>query len=240
MTATATKNTEALMPNGVPVSFHEKFEREQAEARAWATKEGYALSGLKVFEAGSEETTCFVSNITKNGVKVGDAKNEGHGGSTMVWVKGTLSVKEADMLETFVDSEVELQGQKKWMDRQSKSMAKKGVDFVLFFKVGSAMNVIGDYGKKEVVVANAVKQFKSQPVAVIDLTATSAKVRAELDAVKNAKWQAKAKEQFKAAGCVVVVFYVNDNGAMGCKGFRGGDASAVFAATVKNPKVVAL
>lgn len=41
------------------------------------------LKNVKHFEAGSEETSCFVATVYIDGVKAGIAQNDGHGGSTM-------------------------------------------------------------------------------------------------------------------------------------------------------------
>ncbi len=221
--------------------FKAKMEIEYKKAEAWGVKEGYGLSALKVFEAGSEETTCFVANITKGGKVVGEAKNEGHGGSTWINVpKIKLSPAEYGMLETYVDKLVELQGEQKWIDRQTKSMAKKGVDFVLFYRVGGALNVIGDYGIKAEAIERSNKQFKTEPYKVVDLTATSAKTRQEADAQRNAKWRESVKAKMKAAGAKAVVFYQNDKGGLNCKGCRLPHDATVFAKTAKNGEVVLL
>ena len=42
------------------------------------------LRNIKHFAAMSEETYCFTADIWIDGVKVGDARNEGHGGPTMI------------------------------------------------------------------------------------------------------------------------------------------------------------
>lgn len=40
------------------------------------------LGAIKVYNELSEETNCFTANILVNGIKVGTAKNDGHGGCT--------------------------------------------------------------------------------------------------------------------------------------------------------------
>lgn len=42
------------------------------------------LKNIKYFAAGSEETDCFVATIYIDGKKAGDARNDGHGGSTFI------------------------------------------------------------------------------------------------------------------------------------------------------------
>lgn len=42
------------------------------------------LKNVRYFAAGSEETSCFVATIYVDGKKAGDARNEGHGGMTMI------------------------------------------------------------------------------------------------------------------------------------------------------------
>lgn len=44
----------------------------------------FALKGIKHFEAGSEETECFVATLYVNGKKLADCNNEGYGGPTNV------------------------------------------------------------------------------------------------------------------------------------------------------------
>lgn len=44
----------------------------------------FALRGVKHFEAGSEETECFVATLYVNGKKLAYCENDGHGGSTNV------------------------------------------------------------------------------------------------------------------------------------------------------------
>lgn len=44
----------------------------------------FALKGIKHFEAGSEETECFVATLYVNGNKLASCENDGHGASTHV------------------------------------------------------------------------------------------------------------------------------------------------------------
>ena len=43
------------------------------------------LKRISINERMSEETTCFVADVYVDGVNVGEAKNDGHGGSTFVY-----------------------------------------------------------------------------------------------------------------------------------------------------------
>lgn len=44
----------------------------------------FALKGIKHFEAGSQETECFVATLYVNGNKLASCENDGHGASTNV------------------------------------------------------------------------------------------------------------------------------------------------------------
>lgn len=44
------------------------------------------LKNVKVYEQLSEETTAFTATIYLNGKKAGDAKNDGHGGNTSIYI----------------------------------------------------------------------------------------------------------------------------------------------------------
>lgn len=212
---------------------------ESAEAEAWGTKEGYSLSGLKIAEYLSEETTAFAAKITKNGKVVGYAKNDGHGGSTLVEATG-LDNKDYGKLETWVDTLVERHGEQKWIDRNVKSMTKTGVDFILLYRQGSQTQIIGDYGKKAEVIANSNKKFGCEPYKVYDLTATSGKARADAADLKTAKWKAKIKADMKSRGLDAVVFYVNEKGGTSAKPFKIVADADKFSKTVKGAELVVL
>jgi hypothetical protein len=59
------------------------------------------LKNFKHFPSLSEETYCFTATIVVNGIKCGDAKNQGFGGDTMVssdhTTRGRELIKEADL-----------------------------------------------------------------------------------------------------------------------------------------------
>jgi len=238
-------NATVAKPNRSMDEIMIEVDREAKEAEAWGTKEGYGIKGLKVAKYLSEETTAFAASITKNGKVVGDAKNDGHGGSTFVHVNGIkengLNPGDYGMLETWVDILVERAEEEKWLASQTKSMAKKGVDLILFVRTGrSAVSVVGDYGDKAVAVAKATKQYGVAPFKVVDLSTTSAKVREEAKAISDAKWRDKVKSQMKAAGAKAVVFYKNEKGGTSAKGFRKPNEATVFAKTAKGGEVVLL
>lgn len=225
MTATANKPTMA--------EISAQIKREAKEAEAWGTAEGYALKGLKVAKFLSEETTAFSATITKNGVIVGDAQNDGHGGCTMVHAKG-LDNKDYGMLETWVDILVERSEEEKWIVSQTKAMAKKGVDFVLFFRTGgSAISVVGDYDDKAKAVANGTKQYGVAPFKVVDLSATSGAVRNAADAKKTEKWKQGVVDKFRPAGVKAVVFYMKGL-TLSAKPFRDVTESEEFVKTLGN------
>lgn len=100
------------------------YEEQERKGRAYAAQEGYALKGLKIFEAMSEETTAFVAKITRRGKVVGEAKNEGMGGSTFIHVDG---VKGADltMLEFWVDAAVFDEVERREIQRVVSKCARK-------------------------------------------------------------------------------------------------------------------
>lgn len=216
-----------------------ELEKEAQEAEAWGTKEGYGLTRLNISARRSEETTNFVADITKNGKVVGDAKNDGFGGSTFVHAKG-LDNADYSKLETWVDILVERAGEEKWIESQIKSITKKGFDYILLFRTGrSTVQILGDYGDKAKVIANGTKQFGIAPFKVIDLSSTSGEARKAADAQRNAKWREKVKADMKSKGAKALAFYSTEKG-MACKGFMIYPVPAPMIANLKDAEVVKL
>lgn len=66
------------------------------------------LKNVKIYDALSEETLCFTATVYENGVKIGTAKNDGHGGNTFVYLDNPRSktMAEESALEEAVDEAV--------------------------------------------------------------------------------------------------------------------------------------
>lgn len=120
--------------------------REFAEAKEWGIKEGWGISALKFFLAGSEETNCFVSKVTKQGVIVGDARNDGKGGPTFINVKEKLAPAEYGKLEHFVDQLVEDaiadRERKRILKRVQNSEKRKGAALLAFKWDGDSLGYV--------------------------------------------------------------------------------------------------
>jgi hypothetical protein len=61
------------------------------------------LKAIKIAKFMSEETLAYTANIYWKNKKVGDCKNEGHGGNTMVWLHKASDAQEAEMQKFVMD-----------------------------------------------------------------------------------------------------------------------------------------
>jgi hypothetical protein len=96
----------------------------------------------------SEETTAFNADLVHDGVTIGTAENDGHGGCTFVHLndKGRAipAIAEAnalpefndDSLQSIVDNLVEEAVHSKWIEKQRKKVEKQLSTTVLFNRKG--------------------------------------------------------------------------------------------------------
>jgi energy-coupling factor transporter ATP-binding protein EcfA2 len=133
MQAQVTANTEG---NKSFEDFEKEFKAKEVRAMAWAKKNGFEVSNIKVFLAGSEETLCFVANVKKDGKVVGRAENQGHGGSTFVDIIKGLSPEESEYLEIFVDAKVNESANEKelksMINKASRQAEKRGCKLLAY------------------------------------------------------------------------------------------------------------
>jgi hypothetical protein len=131
----------------------------------------------------SEETTAFNADIAYEGVTVGTAENNGHGGCTFVHLndkgRSIPSIVEAsripefsdgkfneDSLTRIVDDLVEKVIHSKWVEKQRKRVAKELVTKVLFSRKGDKDGSFRTYilkGKSPAEVIAFAKQVAGQP-----------------------------------------------------------------------------
>lgn len=145
-----------------------------------ATKKTLAIT-LKRFQhypRMSEETNAFNADIAYEGVTVGTAENDGHGGCTFVHLndKGRaipeivgaskLSELNDDSLLSIVDNLVEEAIHSKWMDKQRKRVQKELATTVLFNRVGDKDDGFRTYkltGKSPAEVVAFAKEVAGKP-----------------------------------------------------------------------------
>jgi hypothetical protein len=126
----------------------------------------------------SEETNAFNSDILYEGVTVGTAENDGHGGCTFVHLndKGRTipALVEAsrlpegndESLTDIVDDLVEKTIHSKWVDRQRKRVEKQLATTVLFTRKGDKDGSFRTYnlkGKSPAEVLAFAKQVAGKP-----------------------------------------------------------------------------
>ena len=83
-----------------------KYEAEGKTAALYGIASGLELRKIKFFEAGSEETNCFVADIYKKGKKVGQANNDGHGGDTLARISD-MTDQDYKLLTRWADDQFE-------------------------------------------------------------------------------------------------------------------------------------
>ncbi len=114
----------------------DNYEKKVKTAEEWAKQNGWGLKSIKLFLAGSEETNCFVADITKDGKVIGNAKNDGHGGSSSIYVgfdkNGRIdgfkepTKEEYELLEYFVDDAVYKYGNEQETKKVITKIKRKG------------------------------------------------------------------------------------------------------------------
>lgn len=125
----------------------------------------------------SEETNAFNADISYEGVTVGTAENDGHGGCTFVHLndKGRsipaiveaskLSEGNEDSLTDIVDDLVEKTIHSKWVEKQRKKIEKELATKVLFSRKGDKDGAFRTYkltGKSPAEVLAFAKQVAGQ------------------------------------------------------------------------------
>lgn len=126
----------------------------------------------------SEETTAFNSDIAYEGVVVGTAENDGHGGCTFVHLndkgRSIPSLVEAsrlpelneDSLTSIVDNLVEQTILSKWVEKQRKRVQKQLATTVLFNRKGDKDGSFRTYkltGKTPAEVVAFAKEVAGKP-----------------------------------------------------------------------------
>jgi len=108
------------------------YEAEGLVAKAYGVANKLELRKIKFFEAGSEETNCFVAEIYKAGKRVGHANNDGHGGDTLARMD-VMTDEDHKLLTRWVDDTFEeslnakeLARINKWIDKNVTKMAARG------------------------------------------------------------------------------------------------------------------
>jgi hypothetical protein len=126
----------------------------------------------------SEETIAFNADLVHDGVVVGTAENDGHGGCTFVHLndkgRNIPSIVEAsklpefneDSLLYFVDNLVDQTIQDKWVAKQRKRIEKQLAETVLFNRVGDKEGSFRTYklkGKSPAEVIAFAQQVAGKP-----------------------------------------------------------------------------
>ena len=126
----------------------------------------------------SEETNAFNSDIAYEGVTVGTAENDGHGGCTFVHLndKGRsipalveanrLSEIDDNSLTSIVDNLVENAIRSKWVEKQRKKVEKQLATTVLFNRKGDKDGTFRTYkltGKTPAEVLAFAKEVSQKP-----------------------------------------------------------------------------
>ena len=131
----------------------------------------------------SEETEAFNADLSYEGVTIGSAENDGHGGCTFIHLndkgRSIPAVVEAskipefsdgdfneDSLTRIVDDLVEKTIHSKWMDKQRKKVEKELATKVLFSRTGDKDGSFRTYnlkGKSPTEVAAFAKQVAGKP-----------------------------------------------------------------------------
>jgi hypothetical protein len=131
----------------------------------------------------SEETEAFNADISYEGVLVGTAKNEGHGGCTFVYLNDKGRAIPAlvasnqtpefsdgkfneDSLTNIVDNLVEQAIKSKWVEKQRRRVAKELATKVLFSRKGDKDGSFRTYilkGKSPAEVLAFAKQVAGKP-----------------------------------------------------------------------------
>ena len=139
---------------------------------------GISLKGFKHYKGMSQETNAFTSGIVLNGVLVGDAENDGHGGCTFVRLneKGRNipalvaadSIREFDdgSLTSIVDDLVSDEIEAREVERLKKKVAKDLSTMVLFNRKGDKAGSFRTYkanGKTPEQVLAFANEVAKQP-----------------------------------------------------------------------------
>lgn len=136
------------------------------------------LKRFKDYPRMSQETTAFNSDIVYEGVTVGTAENDGHGGCTFVHLneKGRsipalveasrLPEGNEDSLTDIVDNLVEKNIHSKWVEKQRKRVEKELATKVLFNRKGDKDGSFRTYnlkGKSPAEVMAFAKEVAGKP-----------------------------------------------------------------------------
>lgn len=143
-----------------------------------ATKLAITLKRFQHYPRMSEETTAFNADLVYEGVVVGTAKNDGHGGCTFIYLndKGraipsivsanNLPEGNEDSLTDIVDNLVEETIRSKWVDKQRKRVEKELREKVLFNRKGDKDGSFRTYnlkGKSPAEVLLFAKEVAGKP-----------------------------------------------------------------------------
>lgn len=143
-----------------------------------ATKLAITLKRFQHYARMSQETTAFNSDLSYEGVTVGSAENDGHGGCTFVHLndKGRaipvlveasrLPEGDEDSLTDIVDELVEKTIHSKWVASQRKRVEKELATKVLFNRKGDKDGSFRTYnlkGKSPAEVVAFAKQVAGKP-----------------------------------------------------------------------------
>jgi len=143
-----------------------------------ATKTLVTLKRFQHYPRMSEETIAFNADIVYEGVTVGTAENDGHGGCTFVHLndkgKNILNIVKAnalaefddDSLQSIVDDLVGKAIHDKWVANQRKKVAKELATKVLFNRKGDKEGSFRTYdlkGKSPAEVIAFAQQVAGKP-----------------------------------------------------------------------------
>ncbi len=143
-----------------------------------ATKLAITLKRFQHYPRMSEETTAFNADLSYDGVTVGTAENDGHGGCTFIHLndKGRaiaeivsasrLPEGDEDSLTDIVDNLVEKTIHSKWVEKQRKRVEKELATKVLFNRKGDKDGSFRTYnlkGKSPAEVLLFAKEVAEKP-----------------------------------------------------------------------------
>lgn len=143
-----------------------------------ATTLAITLKRFQHYPRMSEETTAFNADLVHEGVVVGTAKNDGHGGCTFIYLndkgRSISTLVEANnlpegndaSLTDIVDNLVEETIRSKWLDRQRKRVQKELSEKVLFNRKGDKDGSFRTYnlkGKSTAEVLAFAKEVAGKP-----------------------------------------------------------------------------
>lgn len=128
---------------------------KEAAGAAFAAKHGLTLERVKFCEWMSEETICFTVVIMKGRFSVGDAENDGHGGSTMYHLNASFEARNEapEGFDYWIDKVIgemhDAQQTKKFMEKGRKAALKGGLN-IAFIKEGYLLTQAEDTAAFEV------------------------------------------------------------------------------------------